>query len=450
MNRDFENFAVCERAQPGDTHFQLEHATLGQRLLWSLDRLRGASGALNCPAACYIDGPLDVTRLYAAIGTVVATHAALRATIIPGRTLQQKFAASCSPPLRVVDLSSSPHDVAAALRTEFSTRIDPTRSAIRISLLKLRADSHLLIINAHHLFTDLWSSNVLIEDLACALERSPRARADRETWDFITYSRWERQCAQAGGFARQQRYWFERLAGMNAIAVPLAPVRFDIHGSRGLIETTIEAATRVRLETIARGRQASPFAALLAVLFAMTWRRTGERDLAVASLFSNRGRPELKRTVGFLVNMVMLRVRVGGAPSFEDFIDQCQRASSGAFTNADLPYHALSPRPLSRTIAAAGRADDFVFHATPDAIDVRHDVRHDVADLTIRSIVPEVVGRFDAELAVRPAAAGLLVRLTYNEHRLAAHDARDILKRYAETARLLCSSAPDMPLTRCD
>jgi hypothetical protein len=444
VNRDLANFAVCERTPRGEAHFQVEHATLGQRLLWSLDRLRGESGALNCPALCSIEGPLDIGRLHGALRTIIAAHPSLRATIVPGRTLLQKFSASSSPLFRVVDLGASPDELARSLREEFSSRIDPERSATRISVFKVAPDSHVLVLNMHHLFTDLWSSNVLLDDLAAALrvrEAAPRGR-DRG-WDFVTYSRWERQCMQAGGFARQQRYWFERLAGLKAISAPLAAARSDANGSRGLIEADIAAATRERLESMARARQASPFAALLAVLFAMIWRRSGDRDLAVASLFANRSRPELSRTVGFLVNMLMLRVRVGATPSFGDFVDQSQRASAGALANADLPFHALSPPPATRG-AVRGRADDFVFHATTDPIENRHDA----GDLQLRAMAPEVVGRFDLELAVRPSGTGLLARLTYNEGRLSLAAARCLLNEYVHTAELVGAVSADTPLAR--
>ena len=37
-----------------------EAVSIGQRLIWTLDRIRGQSGALNCPAICEINGPLEV------------------------------------------------------------------------------------------------------------------------------------------------------------------------------------------------------------------------------------------------------------------------------------------------------------------------------------------------------------------------------------------------------
>jgi hypothetical protein len=387
---------------------------------------------------CRIDGPLDLDALQGALHRVVAAHVALRTTFVPGRTLRQLFHGSLPAQLDLQDLTQVDEPGAAAIvRRELATRIDPTVSPLRATLFKLQAGSHLLVLNVHHLVTDLWSSNVLFEDLLAALRCPTEPLGKRHAgWDSVDFSRWERDQLSRGAFARQQRYWFERLAGMSPIPAGLAPARADAHGSTERIDATIDAYARRALEALAVARQASPFSVLLAVAFAGAFLETGQRDLSIASLFANRSKSELEHTVAFLVNLLILRIRIGSTPRFVDFVDQSQRAVSGALLNADLPYHALSPKPLRAPGHDQLRADDLVFHVATDQIDRVHEV----GPLTVSAQVPEVVGRFDLELAVRPAGDSLAVRLSYNPKRIERRSAQLLVQRYVDAGRMLAHS----------
>jgi hypothetical protein len=369
-----------------------------------------------------------------ALRQVVAAHPALRTTIQPGRCPTQLVHPAGRFELVVHDASEGGQDeVGRVLRQELATRLDPTRHTMRVVLYRLRPHSHLLLIKAHHVVTDLWSSNIVLEDLATALDRPGERISDRHSWDYATFSRWERKRLEGGDLARQQRYWHERLAGMSTIPTPLGDSRADGHGSTGLIEASLDRETAAGLEHIRQRTRSSSFAVLLAVLYCMTWRTSQDRDLAVASLFANRSRPELQRTVGFLVNLLMLRVRVRSDASFLDFVTQSQRAVTGALANGDLPYHALSPMPPAVRQRGNARADDFVFHAIPERIDRTYQA----GPLRLCTIVPDVVGRFDLELAVRPTRESILARLTFNERRLDGPAARAFLRGYIETAQLV-------------
>jgi hypothetical protein len=438
------SFGVSESDRPGDFDLDREPLTVGQRLLWALDRLRGESGALNCPTVCWLEGPLDADDLRAALSRLLAAHPALRTTIVLGTKCWQRVEPPQEPPLLYRDLSGSAlPGVLDCLQQELQTRIEPRLSPLRVSLWRAGSRRHLLVMNAHHIVTDYESSELILKDLAAALDGRPLpSQSHQPAWDFITFARSQRLQSAANGFARQQRYWFERLAGIAPVRTPLGPARADRGGSRGLVEAWLGVSTGEQLKAIAAKRGVSMFAVLLAMFFIMSWRETGDRDLAISSLFSGRTRPETSRTVGFLVNLLVLRVRVGARPRLEDFVDQSQRAIAGAMANADLPFHALSPPPVFRPNQRS-RIDDLVFHASPEPLDRVYQTRA----LQVRALIPEVVGRFDLELAIRPSAGAFVVRLTFNEERMDEVRARAFLDAYLDTVRFVATT-PTAPLER--
>jgi hypothetical protein len=345
-------------------------------------------------------------------------------------------------PVRYVDLTAaSDPDAATAtrLRRELDSRVDPVQRPVRVTLLRLGVERHVLCVNMHHLITDLWSCSVIFGDLARLLaadSQGPPALPE-PGWQHRTFSVWEHQSLAGGAFADHERYWRRQLDDLALAAIPLAPTTGDLPGAAG---TTAEIGedVRARLVTIARQERTTLFAVMQSVFFAMVHRLTAQNDIAVASLFAQRSRPELRRTVGCLVNLVVLRVRLPLTPSFGDVVEETRRVVLEALLHKDLPYHGLAPAPPT---VPGRRVDEIVFHMVAEggATTTR------LGLLELRPLVPDVIGRFDLELALMPVGRRLAVKLSYNPQRLGPEGARELIGSYVALAGAV-AARPDAPL----
>jgi non-ribosomal peptide synthetase component F len=192
------------------------------------------------------------------------------------------------------------------------------------------------------------------------------------------------------------------------------------------------------LREVARSCRATLFAVMLAVYYAQLHRITGQGDLAVASLFANRTRPEVAYTVGFLANMVVLRTRLWRAATFADLVRETHRTVTGALMHQELPYQMV---PLDIARADGVRADDVVFQIMAEPL---HTMR--IAGLQAEALVPEGVGsRFALELALVPRGSGFRAVLFHAEDRFPRAFACNVLAGYASLASSV-ATAPGMPL----
>ncbi|HWF75466.1 MAG TPA: condensation domain-containing protein, partial [Solirubrobacteraceae bacterium] len=178
-----------------------------------------------------------------------------------------------------------------------------------------------------------------------------------------------------------------------------------------------------------RGLRTTMFGMMLAIFYTHLWSLTGERDLAVSSLFTNRARPEIKDTVGFFVNMVVLRGRVEPEQAFTELARATRSTVIKALANADLPLQMLPARSTGAGV------DEIVFQfleappSRPSSLDP------EVLDITVGS------GRFALELVV------------YNHEHLMVRSgsefdgawASDFLTGYGELVGEL-ARRPDAPL----
>ncbi|MEU3502824.1 condensation domain-containing protein [Streptomyces hundungensis] len=418
--------------------------SVGQRLLWFLDRYRGQDGALNCPMMCRIRGPLDPSVLGTALDRVYARHDALRTVFSGGgRNLRQIVRPPHPLEVRQVDLrgeADAESVVRSRIAEELATRIDAASSAVRCTLWRVADDAHVLCVNMHHLVTDSWSCGVVFQDLCAELDRlSGGVKEPVEAgWQFGEFADWQRNALDNGELKGQLAYWERELRDLH---LPALPSRADPGPRRtARVRGELSAATVASLRSLAVGRGSSLFAAMLTLYYATLHRTTGRSDLAVASLYANRLRPQTRRTVGFLANMVVLRTRITPSAPVTEALRATHATVVGGFLNQGIPYQLL---PLPGSGNDGARADDIVFQMLAEPV-----YSITVGDLDIEVLVPDGVGsRFELELVLVPHSAGFHVLLFYNEGRFTPAFAQEFVERFVATSELVAQKA-DLPVNR--
>ncbi len=414
-------------------------ASVGQRLLWFLDRYRGQTGALNCPMICRVHGRADETALRAAVDDLAARHDSLRTTFAGGgRELRQVIHEPAPVPVTTVDLRAEPDPEAAlraAIATDLRTRVDPRRAPLRVTGWRVGEDDRVLALTMHHLVTDTWSCDVLFTELAAAYERAVRPAGGADPggdgqpatgWQPTQFAAWQERQLRGPAGQRHRDYWEQQLAGVRPPGIPVSPAG-DGGGRRAVEHAAVDPAVGRALRELARAERTTPFTVLLAGYYTLLHRLTAADDLAVATLFANRTRPELQRTVGFLANMVVLRAQLPPRATFVDVVRRSRQTVIDAFAHQELPYHLLA----RRTERAGGlRPDDLVFQMLAEPIDVTVAA----GGVQFQGVVPDVVGRFDLELALMPRGDGYAAKLYYTADRLSPGWAADFIAGYAQTA----------------
>jgi hypothetical protein len=410
--------------------------SIGQTLLWFLDRYRGEEGALNCPTLCRIRGPLDRARLSHAVTEVITRHESLRTTFTGGgRRLKAIVADDVLPVLREVDLSGVPDPDAAvgeAIRTELGTRIDPTRNGVRLTLWKLAADHHVFCFNMHHMVTDAWSCRVILQDLCAALDRAEHEPAPEAATPYSAFAAEQRQNLTSDAGKRLTAFWSKQLRGMTLPPLPMSPATPGAPRHTDLVRHTLDAGTVAALDAVARGERSTLFVALLTAYYQALRQVSGSDDLTVATLFANRS-PDYSRTVGFLANMVLLRTRLRPGAGFAAHLRATHATVMDAFVHQAMPMQML-PFTVGE---ASRRPDDVVFQMMPDPVYTTQ-----AGGLDIEVLVPDdVATRFELELVAVPAGDTMRILLFFNPDRFSPGFVRELLAAYVDICTASTGSA---------
>ncbi|GID90748.1 non-ribosomal peptide synthetase [Amorphoplanes digitatis] len=341
------------RAVPRDRTLPL---SFGQQRLWFLDQLTPGSAEYLIPLAVRARGPLDADALRRAFDEVVARHEVLRTRYVhrDGEPVQVIDAPGPAA-FEEVDLAGVPDAEAAGLELldrASSRPFDLAREhPLRVTLIRVAADDHLLLMSLHHIAFDAWSMGVFLRDLDAALRGSPGPAAAIQYADFAA---WQHEHGTGQDIARQLDHWRGRLDGLTPVELLTDRPRGAQRDPGGdYVRVDVPEPLGRALVALAGRHDATPFMLLLAGFQVLLARYTGRTDIAVGTPVAGRTRPETEDLLGFFTNTLVMRTDLAGDPGFAELLSRVRAMALDAFAHQDVPFEhlvdALQPdRDLSR------------------------------------------------------------------------------------------------------
>ncbi len=338
--------------------------SLGQQRLWFLDQLEPANPAYNVPFGTRLRGRLNAAALSLSIQEIVRRHAILRTTFkMENGTPVQVVGSDCTIEMPVLDLTSAPANAreAEAYRAAAADNRAPfnlaTGPLLRLKLIRLDAEEHILVCVMHHIVCDGWSLGIFTRELAALYEHynsgGPSDLVDLPV-QYGDYAVWQREWVAGDFLADQMQYWKQSLQGAAGyLELPTDYPRPAEQTYEGASQT-IPVARQLILDATATGhaKQATMFMVMLATFKVLIHSYTRAEDIVVGVPVSGRNRVELEDLIGFFVNTLVLRTDLSGDPRFSDLLQHIRGVAIAAFAHADLPFERLveelnPPRTMS-------------------------------------------------------------------------------------------------------
>jgi myxalamid-type nonribosomal peptide synthetase MxaA len=404
-----------------------------QRRVWMLLQLDGSLPAYLL-AAYELRGPLDIAVLQQSLAEVARRHELLRST----------FKDVAGTPLRVAnpiaDLVIAVTDAAElgscgpeeALRLgaqrELGLRFDLSAGPlVRLHLIRLGGEAHLLLVKMHELVADHPSVDVLVQELLAAYQvllRGERLAVLPPPSSYGEYASREQQWLGGEEYGEHLAYWRQRLAGLPLLQLPTDRPRPSIKTHpNDSVSMLLPAGLLKKLEEQAAQQSSSLRAAVLAGFQILLSRYSRQTDLAVGLRVGRRANAERGRLIGPVENTLVLRADLRGEPSFAELSRRVEAACREAEAHARVPFGTLieelqPQRDLSRTPFFQTM---FLFR----------DVREELALASgLRALARELpVGGtpVDLTLAATATAQGLHLRVDFNSDLYDASTARRML-----------------------
>lgn len=337
--------AVSPRAHSAET--PLSYA---QERLWFLDQLEAGSSFYHLSAALHIHGSLNTTAVASAFDRIVNRHEILRTafTIRDGRPVQI-IESEGRVQVTIQDLGDEQgQDTIVQLAKEEARRpfrLDKS-PLMRITLVKVRDQEHVLLITMHHIISDGWSLGVLMREFAAYYLRSvgdDSVILPPLAIQYADYANWQRRWYSGEALNRALDYWKTKLEGRKpTLALPTDRPRPAAQSYRGTTyRMALSLSLTESLKTLSHRSNTTLFTTLLAAFQVLLYRYSGQEDFCLGTPMANRPRAEIEPLIGFFVNTVVFRSDISGASSFLDLLSRVRETVLGAQSYQDIPFEKL-------------------------------------------------------------------------------------------------------------
>ena len=393
-----------------------------QERMWFTAQWESDSAAYNIFDAIVIDGRIDLPALEKSLNEIVRRHEILRTSFVTkdGKPVQ-RIAPEAQLGIRLIeldhlDVAEREAETQRIISEETDTPFDLAQSPLlRVMLIRQEAERHLLLVSAHHIITDGWSTAVLIQELVALYtafmrgESSPLPPLPIQYADFAV---WQREWLAGERLESEAKFWRAQLDG--------APFQLDLPtdkprpAARSTFGAThhfeLSPALSLGVRELSQQERVTPFMVLLAAWSALLGKYSGQEEVLVGSAHAHRSRTELESLIGFFVNTLVLRTNLSGDPRFLELLARVRDVTITAQAHQDLPFEKLVDelqleRDLSRTPVYQVA---FTFQNAPEAELTAPGL------LLTRLQLPSNTAKFDLTLVITDSEPAMTGELEYS------------------------------------
>jgi len=393
---------------PNAANQSFYHLSSAQSRLYFLYELDKDSLAYNMPKLVRITGKMDREKLVAVFNTLISRHESLRTGFVQadGKVFQV-----------IGDGSGFRVEEYTAVETELERVINQfirpfqlnNAPLIRVGLVAVGREDHILMVDMHHIITDGVSQDLLIRDFLKLYkgEELPVLRLQ-----YKDYSEWQQNENEKLQLIQQKDFW---LAEYNALPevleLPIDYIRPKQRRYKGDSYTfEISKETTSALRELAAQEGATLYMVLLSVYNIFLGHLSGKEDIVVGSPVAGRRHADLEDIIGMFVNTLPLRNYPKGNLNFREFLSDLRSRTLSCLDHQDFQYEELVEElKLTREM---GRNPLF------DVIFSYENFSTETLDISGLTMTPyhhqERSSKFDLTLAVREGQESISLTFNYS------------------------------------
>jgi len=312
-----------------------------QMRLYILHRMKEIETSYNEFSVIELGGRLDRQNFTRALTGLTRRHEALRTffktvngEIVQGIASEAEFQVEAYE----VDEGGEPIE---GIINGFLKPFDLGKAPLmRVGLIRVTGERHMLIYDLHHIITDGTSMGILMREFIAlyAGEQLPGLRIQ-----YKDYSEWQKSRKGEEALKDQEAYWCGQFKGeIPALLLPAdypRPGIQDFVGDRIHFRVGMEE-TRAIKEMAAR-QEVTLYMLLLAIINVLFARVSGQEDIVMGTPIAARRHADLQAVIGMFVNTLALRNYPAASLEFNTFLKQIKNRTMEAFENQEYPFEEL-------------------------------------------------------------------------------------------------------------
>lgn len=332
-------------------HYALSSA---QQRLWILSQFEGGQEAYNIIAYHELDESYAPSVLADAINVVIGRHEILRTVFrkeangIPQQWIlsAEELNFNVQRPDFAEEANSA--DLLESYISETGSKPYDLENGplIRASIIKVKANKHVLYYSMHHIISDAWSMDVLMKDVVQAyqmLTSEATAQLSDLSIQYKDYAAWQISELKSGQGEKQRDFWKEHLSG------ELTPLEFPASNPRPkakqyagrTLGLTFDKHVSEKFTAFCSATGGSTFMGALTCWSVFCSRYTGQERIVVGTPVAGRDHADLEDQIGCFVNTLAISTTVDAQAGFASVLKYVKENTLAAFANQNYPFDAV-------------------------------------------------------------------------------------------------------------
>ncbi|MEK3889669.1 amino acid adenylation domain-containing protein [Bacillus sp. FSL K6-3431] len=321
-----------------------------QKRLYTLNQMEGIGTTYNMPRATLLEGEINLDKLKKAFCEIVTRHEALRTffEVVEGEpkqliqeNVEVEIKYSFLEEELFLDSMGEPNAELIYLIDEFIKPFDLSRAPlVRISLICLRSDKHILLTDMHHLISDGYSVNILLHELS-KLYQGEQLQGNRI--QYKDFAGWQNEFLKTSTALEQEDYWLDILSGdLPVLDMPTnfpRPLMQSFEGDRFTFESGKEL--KQRLDKLCLETDTTLYMVFSATYSMLLAKYSSQQDIIIGSPILGRTHPDLKSTIGMFANTIAIRSLPNGNKQFVTYLAEVKEYLLKAYDNQDYQFDML-------------------------------------------------------------------------------------------------------------
>ena len=346
---DSEDFQAIETSNDQEDY----PLSPSQYRMWLLSQSDEVALAYNISNKIELKGNYNVQAIISAIESTIRRHDSLRTVFKPDETgtvrqfINTFEATNFKVGFHDLSLETNKTSIAQYIQEDRNKVFDLENAPlIRVHLFKRQEEEYVLYYNMHHIISDGWSMNILVNDFLeyyKAFSENRSADLPRLSIQYKDFASWQNKELQSEKILPLKEFWQKQLSGdIPRIDFPAYKKRPKLKTYNGQnLEFVFPADLTRKFIDYCNKNNSSLFMGLLSVWNILVFRYTGIADVLVGTAVAGREHADLKHIIGCFINTIVIRNLIDVDENFSSVLNKVKENTLTAFDHQNLPFNLI-------------------------------------------------------------------------------------------------------------
>jgi len=310
-------------------------------------KLTPDSAAFNIGFTAKASPHLDWPAFERAVAKLLNRHPSMRAVIVEtDNGPMQRILPADTPMARLIDATAlNENEVKDLVIQDFKENFELDQPLFRASVFRL-ADCDVIYFKVDHFIFDHWSVQLCVEDLKkfyTAELNGTEAELQPIKAEYQDYVEWEAEISRNDEL---WKYWQVQLDGdLPVLRIPCPQQRPTALLARGeAIPLAFPPSLSARIKEVARPLKTTSYTFMLTAFQVLLYRFSKQNDMIVGTSVTGREDARWTNTIGFFINVLPLRTKFSGNPTFAEYLLSTRDTVLGALKHQEFPFSEMIKR----------------------------------------------------------------------------------------------------------